>query len=442
MTDQGTRYLKTPLGRIACRVFGEGPVDVLVRKQLWFPPVDLLGEDPRLVRLLERLSSFCRHVWFDDRGVGASDPIPSEEDRLHEYVVADGLAVLDALAIERAVFLDLSGIAGALFAATHPERTAALVVVDPVARGRRALDYPYGFSEVEADARPGGAEDAWGTETMARLLAPSASGDAAFLAWFSRCMRLSCAPSHAKWSFQAVSDGDLRHVLPAVRVPTLVVSHPAAQRGAASRYVAEHIGGARYVEVPGADALAFTGDPGPLLDSIEEFVTGRLAGPIVDRVLATLLFTDVVGSTETAANLGDRRWRALLASHHDAVRAEIERHRGREIKSTGDGFLITFDTPGRAIRAARAIRDAVRPLGIEIRGGLHTGEIELIGDDIGGIAVHIAQRVQAAAEPGELLVSRTVVDLVTGSEIEFSDRGVRQLKGVPGDWQLFAVSGT
>ena len=222
---------------------GDGPVDVLVRKQPWFPPVDLLADDPRLVRFLERLSSFCRHVWFDDRGIGASDPIPHEEDRLHEHIVADALAVLDSLAIERAVFLDLSGIAGALFGATHPERTTALVVVDPVARGRRALRYPQGVSDVEADAGLANAEDFWGTETMARLLAPSASGDAAFLSWFSRCMRLSCRPSDVKWLFQAVTDGDLRHVLPAVRVPTLVISHPASERGAASRYVAEHIDG-------------------------------------------------------------------------------------------------------------------------------------------------------------------------------------------------------
>ena len=239
------------------------------------------------------------------------------------------------------------------------------------------LDYPQGVSDVEADAGLANAEDFWGTETMARLLAPSASGDAAFLSWFSRCMRLSCRPSDVKWLFQAVTDGDLRHVLPAVRVPTLVISHPASERGAASRYVAEHIDGARYVEVPGADALAFTGESGLLLDAVEEFVTGRLPTPIVDRVLATILFTDVVASTETAANLGDRRWRELLASHHDVVRAEIERHGGKEINTTGDGFLVTFDGPGRAIRAARAIRNAVRTLGIEIRAGLHTGEIEV-----------------------------------------------------------------
>jgi class 3 adenylate cyclase len=428
MLDDDVRYLRTPLGRIAAQIFGDGPVDVLVRKPPWYPPVDLLREDPRLVRFLERLSSFCRHVWFDDRGMGASDPIPRDEGRLHEHFVADWLAVLDALAIERAVLIDLSGIVGTLFAATHPERSTALVVIDPAARGRRALDFRTNV------------EDMWGTTTMARILAPSAGDDPAFLAWLSRVMRLSCSPSDAKWLFHAVAETDLLHVLPAVRVPTLVISHPASERGEASGYVAEHIEGARYVEVPGADALAFTDAPEPLLDAIEEFVTGRLPSPVVDRVLATILFTDVVGSTETAADLGDRRWRELLATHHDVVRAEIERHRGNEIKTMGDGFLVTFDGPGRAIRAAAAMRDAVRTLGVEMRAGLHTGEIELIGADVGGIAVHIAQRVQAAAEPGELLVSRTVVDLVAGSEIAFSDRGLHQLKGVPGDWQLFAVT--
>jgi class 3 adenylate cyclase len=381
-------------------------------------------------------------VWFDDRGMGASDPIPHEEGRLHENLVAGALAVLDALAIGRAVVLDLSGILGALFAATHSERTTALVVVDPAAGGRRALDYPRGSSESAADARPTNVEEVWGTETMARLLAPSARGDPVFLAWLSRCMRLSCAPSDVKWLFQAVREGDLRGVLPAVRVPTLVISHPASERGAASRYVAEHIDEAHYVEVPGADALAFTGEPGLMLDSIEEFVTGRLPSPIIDRVLATILVTDVVGSTEKAADLGDRRWRELLASHHEFVRAEIERHGGNEVKTMGDGFLVTFDGPGRAIRAGRAIRNALRTLGMEIRAGLHTGEVELGSAEVSGIAVHIAQRVQAAAEPGELLVSRTVVDLVAGSEIRFSDRGIHQLKGVPGDWQLFAVTNT
>ena len=231
----------------------------------------------------------------------------------------------------------------------------------------------------------------------------------------------------------------MRHLLAAIRVPTLVVVRAGWRGSEQGRYVAEHIDGARYVELPGEDYLFFVGDTGPLLDAIEEFVTGRLPRHDVDRVLATVLFTDVVSSTEQAAGMGDRRWSELLATHDGLTRAELERFRGREIQTTGDGFLATFDGPGRAVRCACAIRDAVRAIGIQVRVGLHTGEIELHGDDIGGIAVHIAQRVQALAQPDEVLVSRTVADLVGGSGIPFADRGAHALKGVPNQWQLFAV---
>ena len=325
------------------------------------------------------------------------------------------------------------------FAATHPERTSALVLINPSARFRRADDYPEGLADEDVEAVLAAVRDRWGTGETLRLLAPSMAGDARFARWLARCERLSMPPQDASWRFRASFEVDVRHLLGAIRVPTLVVVRagwPGSEQG---RYVAEHIDGARYVELPGEDFLFFVGDTGPLLDAIEEFVTGRLPRHEVDRVLATVLFTDVVGSTDQVAGMGDRRWSELLATHDGLTRAELERFRGREIRTTGDGFLATFDGPGRAVRCACAIRDAVRAIGIQVRVGLHTGEIELHGDEIGGIAVHIAQRVQALAQPDEVLVSRTVADLVGGSGIPFADRGTHALKGVPNQWQLFAV---
>jgi class 3 adenylate cyclase len=263
--------------------------------------------------------------------------------------------------------------------------------------------------------------------------------DARFAGWFTRCERLSSTPQRAHWRYRASVEVDVRHLLGAIRAPTLVVSRAGFQAPEQSRYVAEHIDGARYVDLPAQDNLFFIGDTAPLLDAIEEFVTGRLPHRDVDRVLATVMFTDIVGSTEHAAGIGDRRWSELLATHDSLTRAELERFRGREIETTGDGFLASFDGPGRAVRCACAIRDAVRAIGIRVRVGLHTGEVELRGDGIGGIAVHTAQRVQTLARPDEVLASRTVVDLIGGSGIAFADRGTHKLKGVPDEWQLFAV---
>jgi len=265
------------------------------------------------------------------------------------------------------------------------------------------------------------------------------ASDARFPRWIARCERLSNPPQNAAWGFRASYEADVRHLLGAIRVPTLVVARGGWRGYKQARYVAEHIDGARYVELAGYDSLFFVGDTGPLLDAIEEFVTGRLPRHGVDRVLATVMFTDVVGSTEQAAGMGDRRWSELLATHHGLIRAELDRFRGREIETTGDGFLAVFDGPGRAIRCACAIRDAVGAVGLQVRVGLHTGEIELRGDEIGGIAVHIAQRIQALAQPDEVLVSHTVADLVGGSGIAFADRGTHALKGVPDDRRLFAV---
>jgi class 3 adenylate cyclase len=434
-----TVYAESSAGRVAYQVVGAGSPDVLAVKGP-FLPLDLMWDEPRLVRFLNGLSSFSRHIWFDSRGTGSSDPIAPVEGRLIESVVDDMIAVLDELGCERVIVLGASaGQAALQFATTHPERTSALVLVNPGARMRRADDYPEGVSDEAVEAALATVRDRWGTGEMASLLAPTAAGDARFARWLARCERLSMPPQGADGAFRASFEVDVRHLLGAIRVPTLVVVNAGWFGHEQSRYVAEHIDGTRYVELAGADSMFFVGDTGPLLDAIEEFVTGRLPAHDVDRVLATALFTDVVGSTDQAAGMGDRRWSEVLATHDTLTRAELERFRGREIRMTGDGFLAVFDGPGRAVRCACAIRDTVRAIGIGVRVGLHTGEIELHGDDIGGIAVHIAQRIQAFAQPDEVLVSRTVVDLVSGSGIPFADRGTHTLKGVPNPWQLFAV---
>jgi len=432
-------YATSAGGSVGYQVVGTGPPDVLAAKPPFFP-VDLMWDEPRLVRFLNGLSSFSRHIWFDARGTGSSGSIEPVEGRLIESVVDDMIAVLDQCGCERAVVLEPSaGFSALQFAATHPERTSALVLIDPSARVRRADDYPEGLSDDDVEAALALVRDRWGTGARLGVWAPSLADDSRFARWFARCERVSMTPQDALRRLRVIFEVDVRHLLGAIRVPTLVVGRAGWPRSEQSRYVAEHIDGTRYVEVPGADLLFFLGDTARLLDAIEEFVTGRLPRHEVDRVLATVLFTDVVSSTPQVAGMGDRRWSEVLATHDGLIRAELERFRGREINTTGDGFLATFDGPGRAVRCACAIRDAVRAIGIQVRLGLHTGEIELHGDDIGGIAVHIAQRVQAHAQPDEVLVSRTVADLVGGSGIPFADRGTHALKGVPEQWQLFAV---
>jgi class 3 adenylate cyclase len=397
-------------------------------------PIDLMWEESRLVRFLDRLSSFSRHVWFDPRGCGASDWIPRTEGRLPESVVDDMVAVLDDARCERVVVVGLAVPVGLLFAATHPERTKALVLVNS-----------------GAFVSSGDVEGMSDDELLERLKTtwfsglPSVEGfgstisDPEFVRWLARAQRLMVSPADAAWRLRNFTNMDMRAAFAAVRVPTLVVANRGFVGFDQCCDVAEQIEGAQFADVAGDGAWSFMTEPDPVADAIEEFVSGRLPTPVVDRVLATVLFTDVVGSTEHAARLGDRGWRRLLGTHHRLVRDQLERFRGREVKTIGDGFLATFDGPGRAIRCACAIRDRVRPLGVEIRAGLHAGEVELISEDIGGIAVHIGQRVTALASPGEVLVSGTVKDLVAGSGIDFDDRGEHELKGVPGTWKLFAV---
>ena len=368
MSAPESGYAKTSGGSIGYQVVGAGPPDVLATKS--FLPVDLMWDEPRLARFLNGLSSFSRHIWFDSRGMGSSDPIAPVEGRLIESIVDDMIAVLDELGCERVVALDAIGPPALQFAATHPERISALVLINPTARFRRADDYPAGYGDEEVEARLATRRDQWGTGETLRRWAPSLVGDAGFARWSARCERLSMPPQDAYWRLRATYEVDVRHLLPAIRVPTLVVVRsgwPGAERG---RYVADHIDSARYLELPGEDQFFFGGDTSPLLDAIEEFVTGRLPRHDVDRVLATVMFTDVVGSTDQLAGMGDRRWSELLATHDSVIRAELERFRGREIQTTGDGFLATFDGPRRAVRCACAIRDDVRATGCGL-GGRH-----------------------------------------------------------------------
>jgi class 3 adenylate cyclase len=433
-------------GHVAYQAVGDGPIDVLVSRPTLFP-VDLMWDEPRLVHLLGRLSSFSRHLWFDPRGTGASDWIPHREGLLLESVMDDMVAVLDAVGCERVTLLGLGIPVGALFAATHPERTTALVLADTTSRIRRADDYPQGLSVERVDrilnesmnaVRPEGSKRA---EVMGvEQYAPTRAEDVRFRRWFQRAMRLTCPPDDRFWRMLSSFDMDLRDVLPSIRVPTLVVNHIGRPNAAQTRYLAEHIDGAQYVELSGADFVPFAADTGVFLDAVEEFLTGRLPSPPVDRILATVLFTDIVNSTGQAAEMGDRRWRELLATHDTLIRGEVDRFRGRTVKFTGDGVLATFDGPARAIHCAFAIRDAVRPLGLHVRAGLHSGEIELHENDVAGIAVHIGQRVASLANAEQVLVSRTVADLLAGSDIAFQDHGEHTLKGVPGAWRVFAVS--
>jgi class 3 adenylate cyclase/pimeloyl-ACP methyl ester carboxylesterase len=401
-----------------------------------------MWEEPSLARFITGLASFSRSIWFDPLGTGSSDAIEEIESRLAEGVVADCVSLLDATNCKRAFVLGVSGSwPSLLFSASYPDRTQALVLYNPVARVRRGPDYPEGLPDEVLDRliEQSRLLDA-GMSTMTNL-SPALTANERFVKWFRRCERLGTTPLHRQWRLRTAISLDLRSVLPAIRVPTLVCLQGAPMGNTPiGDYVGNHIDGARVVRLPGDDRVFFAGDCRPFLDAIEEFITGELPTHALDRVLATVMFTDLVGSTEKAARIGDRRWNELLAAHDTAVRAELDRWRGRQIKSIGDGVLATFDGPGRALLCAAAIRDAVHSLGLEIRIGLHTGEVEPRADDITGIAVVIAKRVEATARPGAVLATRTVVDLVAGSGIEFINRGHHQLKGVPNDWHLFELT--
>ncbi len=441
-----TRYAQSGEISIAYQVTGDGPFD-LVMTPGFVSHLECSWEEPLFARQLLRLASFCRLIRFDKRGTGLSDRaagIPSLEQRMDDI-----RAVMDGAGSRRAAILGISegGPMSALFAATYPERTEALILYGTYARTAWAPDYPWGARYDNTDARDEETRRTWGSpEAVRRMvggwLAPSMAEDARYCDWMGRFIRLGASPGAAVALQRMNRLIDVRDVLPSIHVPTLVLRRTEDKVGSieASRYLAEQIPGARYVELRGSDHMHFVGDADDFVDEIQEFLTGERPAPDYDRILATVLFTDIVDSTRRAAEVGDRRWRELLDGHNASAQRAIARFRGRAIKNTGDGFLATFDGPARAIRCAFALRDEVRQLGLEIRAGLHTGEIELIGDDIGGIAVHTAARVAAKAAASEVWTSRTVRDLVAGSGLEFSERGAFELKGIPGTWPLFTVA--
>jgi class 3 adenylate cyclase len=436
----GTRYTRSGDVHIAYQEAGDGPVD-LVYVPTWISQVEMLTSEPSIHRFIERLCTFARVVTFDRRGSGLSDPTPGVATL--EEQMDDVLAVMDAVGSERAAVMgSLEGGPMAMtFAATHPERVSELILYASFASPRRHDDYDWPPANEERTARIDAILEQWGQGGVALGLAPSLAGDPEFREWAGRMERYAASPGQVRRIFEAVGQTDVRHVLPTISVPTLVMHRrdDSFLDIRHSRYLAEHIPGARLVELEGRDGLFSVGDSEAILGEIEEFLTGTRHEREPDRVLATVLFTDIVDSTRRAAEMGDAGWRSLLQRHDELSRREIARHRGRAVKSTGDGVLATFDGPARAIHAAERIRARTGELGIEVRAGLHTGECEVIGDDVGGLAVHIGARVMGHARAGEVLVSSTVKDLVAGSGIGFAERGEHELRGVPDRWSLYSV---
>jgi class 3 adenylate cyclase len=404
--------------------------------------VDLIWEEPVIASSLTRLATFSRVITFDPRGFGSSAGIDPKRIPAVQTWMDDLGTVMEAVNSEKAALLSWSEYSPAvmLFAATYPQRVTSLVLVNAYARFLRGVECSWGLP---ADRLPAYAEmiqAAWGTGAVTETLAPSLVRNEEARRLWARVERLSATPDRIAIA-RAFMESDVTDVLSAIQAPTLLISRRGDRhvRSEHSRYLASQIPGARLIELSGDDDCLFGGRVEEVLDEAQEFMTGTRPGPALDRVLATVLFTDIVGSTVTAAEIGDQRWSELLTMHHEAVRGELERFRGREVDTTGDGFLALFDGPARAIQCALAIRDNLQGFGIDIRAGLHTGEIVSVGDDVRGIAVHTGARVAALADRAEVLVSRTVVDLVAGSGIAFIDRGEHTLKGVPGIWKLFAV---
>jgi class 3 adenylate cyclase len=429
------RYARSDDTYIAYQVLGHGPLD-MVFVPGFISHLEHYWEAPPVVRFMQRLASFSRLILLDKRGTGLSDRvagIPTLEQRMD-----DVRAVMDTVGSQRAVVFGISegGPMSALFAATYPDRTSALIMYGAFPSFNYWIPTPEALDQLLTMIGQG-----WGTGVTLPLFAPNLTEDEAFKHWWARFERLGASPGAVSALMRMNSEINISPVLQAIHVPTLIL-HRTEDTNVdveASRFMAERIPGAKYVELSGRDHAPVVGDPDAILDEIEEFLTGTRLGAEPDRALLTVMFTDIVGSTDRAVDLGDRRWRDLLDTHQVVVRRELARHRGNEVNTTGDGFLATFDGPARAIRCAIRIREELRQLGIEIRVGLHTGECELLGDDIGGVAVHIGARVEAKAMPGEVLVSSTVKDLVVGSGLQFEDRDTHTLKGIPDEWRLFAV---
>jgi class 3 adenylate cyclase len=436
------RYATDAESTIAYQVVGDGPLDLLFVGGGQYP-IDLIWDDPIASRFLTRLTSFSRLVMLDQYGWGASHlEVSGRLPTLEGW--ADNLRlVLDAAGIERCALFGFGPGAyfSIFFAAAHPDRVTSLVLMGAFARFLRDLDYPAGMPGELLEAVSDSVLESHGTGDDLELFAPSRAGEAEFRAWWARCERLASSPANARAYWANLAQGDVRSALPAIQVPTLVLHRKGDQfvRVDHARYLAANIADSRLVELPGDDHFYFAGDSDTILDEVEVFLTGARAAHDLDRVLSSVCFTDIVESTRLAAELGDRRWRATLDSYEVVVRRELDRHRGRHIKSTGDGTLATFDGPARAIRCALSVRDAARTLGLDLRAGLHTGEIELRGEDIGGIAVHVAARIAGKAGPGEVFTSSTLPLLVAGSTIGFTDRGEHELRGLPGTWKLFSV---
>ncbi len=438
--DRTIRYAVNDGVHIAYQVVGDGPIDLVYTPGIW-SNLEVMWEWPAWERYLNHLASFSRLITFDMRGTGLSDRGP--EPPMLELQMEDIGAVMNAAECESAVLF--GGARGAamtsLFAATHPGRVRALVLYAPLARTLRAADWPYGRSEAEQQTFFERFVREMGTGDNLALQAPSY--DPAFKQWWARFERLGASPGAWREIAEILSYVDVRQVLPNIQAPTLVLGRTGDRVTdiGQARAIAERIPGARFVELPGVDHIPFVGDQDSLVAEVQEFLTGARAPIDTDRVLATVLFTDLIGSTERAAHVGDRAWRDILAAHQALVRRELVAFRGTEVDTAGDGFMATFDGPARAIRCAQAVVEATATAGLRLRAGLHTGECERLGPKLAGIAVHIAARVAAAADAGEVLVSSTVKDLVAGSGLQFDDLGTRPLKGVPDEWRLFRLRG-
>jgi class 3 adenylate cyclase len=440
-----TRYANCGEVDIAYQVFGDGPTNLVVLPGPSIP-IDTIDADPSMYRFHRRLASFSRVIRLDQRGIGLSSRVPSLDAIGPRFWAKDVIAVMNAVGCEQATILapGFTSMTGLVLAADHPERVSNLVIINGAARTLRAPDYPIGAEISAADLfttvgiEPDAVEQGF---DMLRIIAPSVAGDDAFRGWWDMAGNRAASPSMARAIISIVRQSDVRDTLERISVPTLILHRDNTNFSpvANGRYLAERIAGSHFVELPGEDTLYWVGDTAPMLDEIEEFVTGVRGGFGAERVLTTIMFTDIVGSTKRAAVLGDYRWRDLLDNHDNIVRHELDRFSGREVNTAGDGFVAIFTSPSAAIACADAIIDAVQVLGIEVRVGIHAGEVEVRGADVAGMAVHIGARVAALAAPNEVLVSSTMRDIVTGSRHRFAERGERELKGVPGYWRLCAL---
>lgn len=437
-----TRFTQAGDINIAYQVYGSGQQDLVVAPG-WISNIELFWEEPRVARFFREMGRFARVILFDKRGTGLSDR--NTESATLEERMDDVRAVMDAVDSQRAAVLGYSegGPMSCLFAVTYPERTDALILVGSYATQKPKPGHPWGRSEDVQKTIIEGVRKQWGSTIGLAMRAPSVAEEDQFQRWWSRYLRMSASPASALALTRMNYEIDIRHLLPSIRVPTLVIhaNRDMTVPVECGHYLAQTIPDARFIDLDTADHLPYIGCPDAIVGHVEEFLTGSRSPTIVDRVVKTVMFTDIVDSTVLASQLGDMRWQGVLQDHHAAVRRELGVYRGQEIKTTGDGFLATFDGPARAVQCAQAVRDAVRTLGVSVRIGLHTGECELVTKDIMGIAVHIAARVTAIAGSDEVLVSRTVKDLVAGSGLDFEDRGEHRLKGVDDQWQLFSVLG-